>query len=375
MRDTVIRMGRLVCVCLVAVLLAACSGGARRGGGYYLDDGPDANPPANLDAVPDAVPRIEPFAPSNSKPYVVFGKTYTPDTSGGPYKVQGRASWYGKKFHGNSTANGERYNMYGMTAAHPTLPLPSYARVTRVSTGKTVVVRVNDRGPFLNDRVIDLSYVAAYKLGMIGPGSAEVVVERITAEQIRNWQSAPAAINVATASSAPVRAIAGTQALVDANPMAAQAESANDSQATAPVAFTAAPASASWAMRDNGTAALPPSSSTTALSAVPPLTQGSVSAPASNPSMVANTSPNTPPALGSMYLQLGAFADATKAQALAARVSSQIPANLGASVRVEPTANNLHRVRIGPFASREAAVQAVNPVQTSTGVAPSLSPP
>lgn len=375
MRDTVIRMGRLVCVCLVVVLLAACSGGARRGGGYYLDDGPDANPPANLDAVPDAVPRIEPFAPSNSKPYVVFGKTYTPDTSGGPYKVQGRASWYGKKFHGNSTANGERYNMYGMTAAHPTLPLPSYARVTRVSTGKTVVVRVNDRGPFLNDRVIDLSYVAAYKLGMIGPGSAEVVVERITAEQIRNWQSAPAAINVATASSAPVRAVAGTQALVDANPMAAQAESANDSQATAPVAFTAAPASASWAMRDNGTAAIPPSSSTTALSAVPPLTQGSVSAPASNPSMVANTSSTPPPAPGSMYLQLGAFADATKAQALAARVSSQIPANLGASVRVEPTANNLHRVRIGPFASREAAVQAVNPVQTSTGVAPSLSPP
>ena len=96
MRDTVIRMGRLVCVCLVVVLLAACSGGARRGGGYYLDDGPDANPPANLDAVPDAVPRIEPFAPSNGKPYVVFGKTYTPDMSGGPYRVQGRASWYGK---------------------------------------------------------------------------------------------------------------------------------------------------------------------------------------------------------------------------------------------------------------------------------------
>ncbi len=335
MHDTVIRIGRLVCVCLVVTLLAACAGGARRGGGYYLDDGPDANPPANLDAVPDAVPRIEPFAPSNGKPYAVFGKTYTPDMSGGPYRVQGRASWYGKKFHGNSTANGERYNMYGMTAAHPTLPLPSYARVTRVSTGKSVVVRVNDRGPFLNDRVIDLSYVAAYKLGMLGPGSAEVVVERITPDQIRNWQSAPAAINVATASSAPVRAVAGTQALVDANPMAAQAESANDSQATAPVAFTAAPASASWAMRDNGTPAAP----------------------------------------GSMYLQLGAFSDASKAQALAARVSSQIPADLGASVRVEPTTNNLHRVRIGPFASREAAVQAVNPVQASTGVAPSLSPP
>jgi len=335
MHNTVLRVGRLVCACLVVALLAACSGGARRGGGYYLDDGPDANPPANLDAVPDAVPRIEPFAPSNSKPYVVFGKTYTPDVSGGPYKVQGRASWYGKKFHGNSTANGERYNMYGMTAAHPTLPLPSYARVTRVSNGKSVVVRVNDRGPFLNDRVIDLSYVAAYKLGMLGPGSAEVVVERITAEQIRNWQPAPVALNVATASIEPVRAVVGTQASVEASPMTAQTESANDSRTTAPLALIAPPASASWAVRGN----------------------------------------DTPPAPGSMYLQLGAFSDASKAQALAARVSNLIPADLGALVRVEQTANNLHRVRIGPFASRDAAVQALNPVQASTGVTPSLSPP
>jgi len=375
MRNTVIRIGRLVCVCLVVALLAACSGGARRGGGYYLDDGPDANPPANLDAVPDAVPKIEPFAPSNSKPYVVFGKTYTPDISGGPYTVQGRASWYGKKFHGNSTANGERYNMYGMTAAHPTLPLPSYARVTRVSTGKSVVVRVNDRGPFLNDRVIDLSYVAAYKLGMLGPGSAEVVVERITAEQIRNWQPAPAALNVATASSAPVRAVVGTQAPVEASPMTAQTEPANDSRTTAPLAVIAPPASASWAVRVDDTARLPPLSATTTSSAAPPLTPSSVSAPASNTSVVANTSTTTPPAPGSMFLQLGAFSDASKAQALASRVSNQIPADLGALVRVEQTANNLHRVRIGPFASRDAAVQALNPVQSSTGVAPSLSPP
>lgn len=288
MHDTVIRVGRLVCMCLVIVLLVACSGGARRGGGYYLDDGPDANPPANLDAVPDAVPKIEPFTPSTSKPYVVFGKTYTPDVTGGPYKVKGRASWYGKKFHGNSTANGERYDMYTMTAAHPTLPLPSYARVTRISTGKSVVVRVNDRGPFLNDRVIDLSYVAAYKLGMLGLGSTEVVVERITPDQIRNWQSAPAALNVAATTGAPAPAMA------------------------------------------------------------------------------------TP---DSMYLQLGAFSDASKARALAARIQNQIPAELIASVRVEQMTNNLHRVRIGPFASREAAVQAINSVQTSTGVAPSLSSP
>ena len=365
MHDTVIRIGRLACICLIIALLAACSGGARRGGGYYLDDGPDANPPANLDAVPDAVPRIEPFAPSTSKPYVVFGKTYTPDISGGPYKVQGRASWYGKKFHGNSTANGERYNMYGMTAAHPTLPLPSYARVTRVSNGKSVVVRVNDRGPFLNDRVIDLSYVAAYKLGMLGPGSAEVVVERITPDQIRNWQSAPAALNVAASTSAPALIVTTTQAGANPNPAPRQTPLTNDSPATAPIALAALPDSTSTATRANVPAPIPPLAATTSSSATLPPTSRSVNSPSSSAA----------PAQGSMYLQLGAFSDLSKAQALATRVSTQIPADLGAAVRVEQTSNNLHRVRIGPFASREAAVQAVNPVQTSTGVAPSLSPP
>jgi rare lipoprotein A len=265
----------------------------------------------------------------------VFGKTYTPDVSGGPYKTQGRASWYGKKFHGQSTANGERYNMYGMTAAHPTLPLPSYARVTRVSSGKSVVVRVNDRGPFLNDRVIDLSYVAAYKLGMLGPGSADVVVERITPDQIRNWQSAPDTMNVAAASKAPMQPVA----VMQANSTTEPTQTAYNSETTVPIALAAASLSTTGVAQSNGSASVPP--------ALP----------------------------GSMYLQLGAFSDASKAQALAARVSSQIPADLSASVRVEQTTNNLHRVRIGPFASREAAVQAVNPVQTSTGVAPSLSPP
>ena len=347
MRDTVTRVGRLVCVCLVIALLAACAGGARRGGGYYLDDGPDAIPPANLDAVPDAVPKIEPFTPSTSKPYVVFGKTYTPDISGGPYKVQGRASWYGKKFHGNSTANGERYNMYGMTAAHPTLPLPSYARVTRVSNGKSVVVRVNDRGPFLNDRVIDLSYVAAYKLGMLGPGSAEVVVERITAEQIKNWQSAPATLEIATANSTPAATFSGSQPAADNKPTVSQTSPAKDTQTTAPMAVAAIAEATPAAAATGASAPLPPSGDLPARPALP----------------------------GSMYLQLGAFSDASKAQALATRVSNQIPPGLGASVRVEQTFNNLHRVRIGPFASREAAVQAVDPVQTSTGMAPSLSPP
>ena len=371
MDDTVTRLVRLVCAGVVLTLLVACSGGARRGGGYYLDDGPDANPPANLDAVPDAVPKIEPFAPGNSKPYVVFGKTYTPDVSGGPYKVQGRASWYGKKFHGQSTANGERYNMYGMTAAHPTLPLPSYARVTRVSTGKSVVVRVNDRGPFLNDRVMDLSYVAAYKLGLLGPGSAEVVVERITPDQIRNWQPAPATLDLASTTNAAVQPLAVKQEVAATNAITEPTQPAYNRETIAPLALAAASMSTTGATPSN----VSPSVPAPAQSTLPPLAASNtpVATQSFNPAM--NTTTATPALPGSMYLQLGAFSDASKAQALAARVSSQIPADLGASVRVEQTANNLHRVRIGPFASREAAVQAANPVQTSTGVAPSLSPP
>ena len=201
---------RAILACLILVLLAACSG---KRGGYYKDDGPEANPPGNLDQVPDAVPKIEPLASGANKPYTVFGRNYTPDTSGKPYRAQGRASWYGKKFHGNSTSNGERYDMYAMTAAHPTLPIPSYVRVTRVENNKTVVLRINDRGPFHSDRIIDLSYVAAYKLGMLGPGSTEVLVERIMPDQIRNWQPNQATSNVATMAPIPLAPPAKVQAV------------------------------------------------------------------------------------------------------------------------------------------------------------------
>ncbi|MFY9326669.1 MAG: septal ring lytic transglycosylase RlpA family protein [Georgfuchsia sp.] len=175
------------------VLLAACSslspGPApvgdpghtpTRGGGYYKDDGPGNNPPANLEAVPDAVPKAEPLHRFANKPYSVLGHDYTPLREAGHYKARGLASWYGKKFHGQKTSTGEVYDMYAMTAAHTTLPLPSYARVTSLANGKSVVVRVNDRGPFHADRIIDLSYTAAWKLGLIGSGSGMVEVESLT---------------------------------------------------------------------------------------------------------------------------------------------------------------------------------------------------
>jgi rare lipoprotein A len=198
--------GRLVALVLI-LLLTACAGsptrpvdGARptagpqtsppgtarkpgvtqkRGGGYYKDDGPGDDIPDNLDDIPDAQPRSEPLHRFANKPYVVLGKSYVPETSLKPFQQRGIASWYGKKFHGQKTSIGEPYDMFSMTAAHPTLAIPSYVRVTNVSSGKSVVVRVTDRGPFHADRIIDLSYAAAHRLGYINNGSTSVEIEAI----------------------------------------------------------------------------------------------------------------------------------------------------------------------------------------------------
>lgn len=310
---------RVLSICLLCGLIAAC--GARKGGGYYKDDGPGDNPPENLDRVPDAVPRIEPLARGPNRPYTALGKSFTPDTSGRPYRVQGRASWYGRKFHGKPTSNGERYDMYGMTAAHPTLPIPSYVRVTRVSTGKTIVLRVNDRGPFIASRVIDLSYVAAYKLGVLAPGSAEVIVERIMPEEIPRWRA-----QAPTAAPPPILASA---------PMVTQ-----QTHTTAPATPPPAPA------RD----------------------QAAVSMAASN-AEVSTMSP------GGFYLQAGAFSDPARAQSMAADLLGKVPPDLGASVKIEQSSSNLYRVRIGPFTSREAASQASERLRDRAGLPTTLSAP
>jgi peptidoglycan lytic transglycosylase len=163
---------------LSLVFMAAC-GSAPNKGGYYKDDGPHERPPANLDSIADAVPRSEPLHKYANRPYEAMGKKYVPMTTVQPFRQQGLASWYGKRYHGQKTSSGETYDMYAMTAAHPTLPIPSYARVTNVANGKSVVVRINDRGPFKSERVIDVSYVAAYKLGFVQAGQARVQVESV----------------------------------------------------------------------------------------------------------------------------------------------------------------------------------------------------
>ncbi|PWB58369.1 MAG: septal ring lytic transglycosylase RlpA family lipoprotein [Nitrosomonadales bacterium] len=175
-----------------------------KGGGYYLDDGPGDNPPANLDAIPDAEPRAEPLHKFANRPYTVLGQTFTPATQLGPYKVRGIASWYGRRYHGQKTATGDTYDMYAMTAAHPTLPIPSYARVTNTGNGKSVIVRVNDRGPFHSSRLIDLSYTAAYKLGVLNGGTNQVEVESLdpASDQLAAAKPAPQALQ-ATLLAAP----------------------------------------------------------------------------------------------------------------------------------------------------------------------------
>ena len=154
-------------------------GSVPKKGGYYLDDGPGESPPPDIDAIPNAIPRYDPPLARANRPYTALGMAFTPMTEYQPYKESGIASWYGKRYHGQKTSSGEPYDMYGMTAAHATLPIPSYVQVTNLENGRSVVVRVNDRGPFHPDRLIDLSYAAAYKLRLVEQGSGRVQVESI----------------------------------------------------------------------------------------------------------------------------------------------------------------------------------------------------
>lgn len=196
----------------------------KKGGGFYQDDGPGDNPPEDMDAIPDAVPKVEPLHKFANNPYSVLGKDYVPSRTLGGYKAQGVASWYGRKFHGQKTSSGEPYDMYGMTAAHPTLPIPSYARVTNPANGKSVVVRVNDRGPFHADRIMDLSYTAAWKLDLVGGGSGFVQVESVLpGDELPVYAVKPAERPVATEQAArrddPIN-----RPVVAAAPMAADAK-------------------------------------------------------------------------------------------------------------------------------------------------------
>ncbi|MCL2918066.1 septal ring lytic transglycosylase RlpA family protein [Shewanella litorisediminis] len=172
----------------IALVLGGCSSSpeptssnkpSTKGDRYHQkhDAYPDSAP--DVSQVPDAVPRYEPYSRGGNKPYSVMGKSYNVLASAANFRESGLASWYGTKFHGYHTSNGEVYDMYSMTAAHKTLPLPSFVRVRNLDNKKEVIVRVNDRGPFHEGRIIDLSYAAAYRLGMLNTGTARVEIETI----------------------------------------------------------------------------------------------------------------------------------------------------------------------------------------------------
>lgn len=190
------RVGPLAAAACLLLYLAGCASGpggrvasptSSQGARAPDRDGPPSDAPPDLISQPDAVPQVEPIKPGGpNKPYTVLGQSYEPVVQDLPLKERGVASWYGAKFHGRKTASGELFSMYSMTAAHRTLPIPSYARVRNVANGKEVIVRVNDRGPFHANRVLDLSYAAALKLGVTSAGSGTVEVERLTFDEIRS---------------------------------------------------------------------------------------------------------------------------------------------------------------------------------------------
>jgi rare lipoprotein A len=300
------------------------------GGGYYLNDGPGDNPPPNLEQIPDAVPRIEPLARGAMRPYTVMGQQYTPMTQVRPYKARGTASWYGRRYHGQKTSSGEIYDMYEMTAAHTILPIPSYARVTNLANNKSVVVRINDRGPFHSDRLIDLSYTAAYKLGVLGGGKAVVEVQAIIPDA-----GTPSTPTVATVPAPPAPAPSTTTAAAITLPQA-------------PVA-TPLPAEP---------AAAPPRDEPVATPGVKPLP------PATSPVVTVITEQK------GTFLQLGAFGSQENADNYLARLRTQVDW-LASALHVY-LKDGLFRVHAGPYASQAAARTAADRISQALGIKPML---
>jgi rare lipoprotein A len=183
------KLNELFLICLTVFMLTGCvsirsprnlhTNVPENAGGYLEGDGPPEYH-IDIEAIRDAVPKAEPLSKyGNPEFYLVDGKSYQVMKESKGYHAQGVASWYGKKWHGKRTSSGEPYDLAAMTAAHPTLPIPTYVKVKNVENNKEVIVKVNDRGPFRRDRLIDLSYAAAAKLGMLGKGSTEVIVDAI----------------------------------------------------------------------------------------------------------------------------------------------------------------------------------------------------
>ena len=343
-------LGWLLAAGVVAALAGCASGRAPvppgapvatqppvKGGGYYQDDGPGDRPAAELLATPDATPRAEPLHRFANRPYRVMGRTYVPHRSLKPYRARGVASWYGRKFHGKRTSSGERYDMYAMTAAHPVLPIPSYVRVTNLDNGKTVVVRVNDRGPFLRSRLIDLSYAAAFKLGVVQNGHARVQVEGI-----RHPGPRPEPAEEPAADDDILLAALADEERADDERI--DAKRVDDGRAGVPLAGAA----------------------TSKAKAGPPAGAGKrgESAPATS----AEDAVPLRAGAGGVYLQLGAFRGRDNADAFSDTLKDALGAMAG-DVHVY-LQGGLHRVHAGPYADAGAARRAAERIQERLGIRP-----
>lgn len=373
------RVGLRVLVLPLALALGACASHAPQ---YYENDGPPASVPAGLANVPDAMPRVEPINPYANRVYTALGRTYTPDTGDEPFDQRGMASWYGRQYHGNRTASGEPYDMFAMTAAHPTLPIPSYAQVTNVHDGRSVIVRVNDRGPFVQDRIIDLSYAAAVRLGIAGAGSGEVLVHKLTSREILEGTHAPALVQAAAPPPAPsLPSVASAIAIAPAatptvaaalTPLPVAAMPAGPT-ATTDAAPAAAPRRADPTAADFGAPAAAPAvaQATTApdatvapkpLATAPAAPAVTVKAvPAKPAESAVAKAPATAGAPGGWAVQFGAFAVPAHASALREQLAPRLAALAapvaGAdaqSLRIETT-GKLQRVLLGHFADRKSA--------------------
>jgi rare lipoprotein A len=333
-------------------------------------DGPEASPPAGLEHVPDAEPRVEPIRVGGpNKPYEALGRSYVPMNQDAPYAERGLASWYGRKFNGKPTSSGEPYDMYAMTAAHPTLPIPSYARVRNPANGREVIVRVNDRGPFHPGRIIDLSYTAALKLDLLR-GVAPVEVERITFEEIRagTWRRAPEGTRFADAANddAAPRAQAVGTALPPGPRVAAVVV---PSAAVAPVGARGDEASASMrrTMPAGEAAVTPPAAGAPTSASTAPVDPGvlvsaaGVAAPGDGVAAVSSIARG-------FWVQLGAFRDRAGALAFQREVGGTASWLAPRLVVVDDAA--LFRLQAGPYATRDDARGAADGVRAALSLVP-----
>lgn len=317
-------------------------------GGYYQDDGPGESPPPNLMDTPDADVRNDPLLPRSNRPYVVFGKTYTPITDDQPYTQVGIGSWYGKKFHGQRTSSGELYDMYKMTAAHPTLPIPSYARLTNMVSGAAVIVRINDRGPFHASRAIDVSYTAALKLGLLGKGSHELKIERILPEEIDRILATREGLGGSTK---PRLTPTAKTSLPSAQ------------QPSAPVAPTPI---VTAKMVDTPLVLTPsaPGGSPVPVSAAPKDIESLMLAERAPNADATPGTPNAPAVAGGFYLQLGAYSRAENAEVIRGKLSGKLS---GLDV---VQSGSVYRLYGGPFPTRQEALQAAQGLPPSLGIKP-----